>query len=172
MLYQLSYFRVVFWWCKDNRFSGICKKSNDFFLQIGCVLACGATTSFVCGGEDYVVGAPFSIASRRDPYTDFYRSTALILRISLRYRPQINLRGANEIRTNPTEGFADKNHCGRRWIRTTEGVSQQIYSLPHLATLVSARKNSARPPPKEPAASRWRDSNPRPADYKSAALAN
>ena len=26
---------------------------------------------------------------------------------------------------------------GWRWIRTTEGVSQQIYSLPHLATLVS-----------------------------------
>ena len=26
--------------------------------------------------------------------------------------------------------------CGRRWIRTTEGINQQIYSLPHLATLV------------------------------------
>ena len=25
--------------------------------------------------------------------------------------------------------------CGQRWIRTTEDVSQQIYSLPHLATL-------------------------------------
>ena len=30
------------------------------------------------------------------------------------------------------------NCCGQRWIRTTEGVSQQIYSLPHLATLVFA----------------------------------
>ena len=29
--------------------------------------------------------------------------------------------------------------CGRRWIRTTEDVRQQIYSLPHLATLVFAR---------------------------------
>ena len=29
--------------------------------------------------------------------------------------------------------------CGQRWIRTTEGVSQQIYSLPHLATLVFAQ---------------------------------
>ena len=28
---------------------------------------------------------------------------------------------------------------GQRWIRTTEGVSQQIYSLPHLATLVFAQ---------------------------------
>ena len=28
---------------------------------------------------------------------------------------------------------------GKRWIRTTEGVSQQIYSLPHLATLVSSQ---------------------------------
>ena len=32
-----------------------------------------------------------------------------------------------------------KNKRGQRWIRTTEGVSQQIYSLPHLATLVFAR---------------------------------
>ena len=31
-----------------------------------------------------------------------------------------------------------RNLCGQRWIRTTVGVSQQIYSLPHLATLVSA----------------------------------
>ena len=29
--------------------------------------------------------------------------------------------------------------CGQRWIRTTEGVRQQIYSLPHLATLVFAQ---------------------------------
>ena len=29
-----------------------------------------------------------------------------------------------------------ENLCGRRWIRTTEDVRQQIYSLPHLATLV------------------------------------
>ena len=29
--------------------------------------------------------------------------------------------------------------CGRRWIRTTEGINQQIYSLPHLATLVFAQ---------------------------------
>ena len=29
--------------------------------------------------------------------------------------------------------------CGKRWIRTTEGVRQQIYSLPHLATLVSSQ---------------------------------
>ena len=27
--------------------------------------------------------------------------------------------------------------CGERWIRTTVGVRQQIYSLPHVATLVS-----------------------------------
>lgn len=32
-----------------------------------------------------------------------------------------------------------RNFCGQRWIRTTEGVSQQIYSLPHLATLVFAQ---------------------------------
>ena len=32
-----------------------------------------------------------------------------------------------------------RNLGGQRWIRTTEGVSQQIYSLPHLATLVFAQ---------------------------------
>ena len=66
----------------------------------------------------------------------------------------------------PQRAFAHKK-SGQRWIRTTVGVRQQIYSLPHLATLVSAQvfqsafQNSS---------SRWRDSNPRPADYKSAAL--
>ncbi len=51
--------------------------------------------------------------------------------------------------------------CGQRWIRTTEGVSQQIYSLPHLATLVLApfKKWSGR-----------RDSNPRPSAWKANAL--
>ncbi len=37
-----------------------------------------------------------------------------------------------------------RNFCGQRWIRTTEGVRQQIYSLPHLATLVFALKASAK----------------------------
>ena len=31
-----------------------------------------------------------------------------------------------------------RNFCGQRWIRTTEVERQQIYSLPHLATLVFA----------------------------------
>ena len=51
---------------------------------------------------------------------------------------------------------------GQRWIRTTEGVSQQIYSLPHLATLVLAQqyfKKSGR-----------RGSNPRPSAWKANAL--
>ena len=32
-----------------------------------------------------------------------------------------------------------RNFCGQRWIRTTEVERQQIYSLPHLATLVFAQ---------------------------------
>src|SRR5690606_36307386 len=39
---------------------------------------------------------------------------------------------------------------GGRWIRTTEGVSQQIYSLPPLAAWVSLR-SSLRKPVKQPA---------------------
>ena len=71
-----------------------------------------------------------------------------------------------------------RNFSGQRWIRTTEGVSQQIYSLPHLATLVTSLMflNRFRSTPpcrlRKVFWSRWRDSNPRPADYKSAALAN
>ena len=38
----------------------------------------------------------------------------------------------------PTE-LLPQEERGRRWIRTTEVVRQQIYSLPHLATLVFAR---------------------------------
>ena len=38
----------------------------------------------------------------------------------------------------------DSSLCGRRWIRTTEGKNQQIYSLPHLATLVFAPFASAK----------------------------
>ena len=40
------------------------------------------------------------------------------------------------------EGLMGKRgeEVGRSWIRTSEGVSQQIYSLPRLATSVSARE--------------------------------
>ena len=39
----------------------------------------------------------------------------------------------------PTELLPRGKKRGRRWIRTTEVERQQIYSLPHLATLVFAR---------------------------------
>lgn len=83
------------------------------------------------------------------------------------------------------------DRCGRRWIRTTEGKNQQIYSLPHLATLVFAlefKTNFCNPSdvltpdhgellPRRgrPAVfqkSLLSDSNQRPRDYKSRALAN
>ena len=40
---------------------------------------------------------------------------------------------------NVSFGRLRRLNCGRRWIRTTEGINQQIYSLPHLATLVFSR---------------------------------
>ena len=55
---------------------------------------------------------------------------------------------------------------GESRIRTCEGKNQQIYSLSSLAAWVSPRNNYLKEQ------SRWRDSNPRPADYKSAALAS
>ena len=63
---------------------------------------------------------------------------------------------------------------GQRWIRTTEGVSQQIYSLPHLATLVFAHSFFQRSKINFAfsSSSLLSDSNQRPRDYKSRALAN
>lgn len=57
---------------------------------------------------------------------------------------------------------AIRSNRGESRIRTCEVERQQIYSLPSLAAWVSPRV----------ILSRWRDSNPRPADYKSAALAS
>ena len=68
----------------------------------------------------------------------------------MRSTPELHRqRGAeNEVRTrDPQLGrlmlyqlsyFRDTKKSGRRGIRTPEGVSQQIYSLPQLATLVSS----------------------------------
>ena len=85
----------------------------------------------------------------------------------------------------------NKRRGGSWWIRTTVGVSQQIYSLPPLATRASFRlakllqpvccavcvSRSSMAPAAEVANSQgrtqqsWRrDLNPQPADYKSAAL--
>ena len=61
-----------------------------------------------------------------------------------------------------------RRDSGRRWIRTTEGISQQIYSLPHLATLVFALIKLRL----ILSLSLLSDSNQRPRDYKSRALAN
>ena len=57
--------------------------------------------------------------------------------------------------------------CGSRWIRTTEGENQQIYSLPHLAALEYSQCLF-----QCPFWSLLSDSNQRPRDYKSRALAN
>ena len=59
-----------------------------------------------------------------------------------------------------------KRPSGESRIRTYEVERQQIYSLPQLAALVSPLVFYST------LMSRQRDSNPRPADYKSAALAN
>ena len=70
---------------------------------------------------------------------------------------------------------------GESRIRTYEDISQRSYSPPQLATLVSPQNSSRLLEVcwkvqsvflRTLFLSRWRDSNPRPADYKSAALAN
>ena len=66
---------------------------------------------------------------------------------------------------------------GQRWIRTTEVERQQIYSLPHLATLEFARDVFAFDAYQQTKIASFvlsllSDSNQRPRDYKSRALAN
>ena len=89
-----------------------------------------------------------------------------------------------ELATPTLEGLCSTNWAipawlsGERRIRTSEVVRQQIYSLPQLATLVSPRYSMLMyvfvfsACHRKKSQSRWRDSNPRPADYKSAALTN
>ena len=60
--------------------------------------------------------------------------------------------------------------CGGSRIRTYEGVSQQIYSLPQLATLVSPRPVRKRKNEPSQVPSQWPDSNRRPTVYKTVAL--
>ena len=66
----------------------------------------------------------------------------------LRRAPLPSFRGGGDGPSGP---------CGRRWIRTTEVERQQIYSLPHLATLVSARMLKNRLPSGETASGECRD---------------
>ncbi len=61
---------------------------------------------------------------------------------------------------------------GRKWARMDSNhrrCNQQIYSLPHLTALVLALV--LLPRVRRQKLSRWGDSNPRPRDYKSRALA-
>ena|GEM_PF-4227712 len=41
-------------------------------------------------------------------------------------------------------GACEAAKYGQEWIRTTEGISQQIYSLPRLATSVPTRNEGVR----------------------------
>ena len=61
-----------------------------------------------------------------------------------------------------------ENQVGREGFEPSK-LAQRIYSPSHLATLVSPRQNITTA---QKIKSRWTDSNRRPADYKSAALAN
>ena len=75
--------------------------------------------------------------------------------------------------TLPTEllpRHVPQETCGQGRIRTSEGRSRQIYSLLRLTASLPARKNcTPLPEPRRALSWRW-DSNPQPADYKSAAL--
>ena len=67
--------------------------------------------------------------------------------------------------------YSRSDRGGEGWIRTTEGIRQQIYSLPPL-TAREPRHNLFKHPRLSailPWSWRW-DLNPQPADYKSAAL--
>ena len=63
----------------------------------------------------------------------------MLERTLLYFQPLANLRIIHIKLNGATFDVKAAPLRGQRWIRTTEGVSQQIYSLPHLATLVFAR---------------------------------
>ena len=76
---------------------------------------------------------------------------------------RIGDRGSSYVAHRPEKDWCAwlRENGGESRIRTYEAVKQQIYSLPPLAAWVSPLFRSR---------SQWTDSNPRPADYKSAAL--
>ena len=74
-----------------------------------------------------------------------------------------------ELHPHCSNAVSSKLGGGRRWIRTTEGISRQIYSLLPLAARASVRRLLRFD--LVPRYSSWRwDLNPRPPDYKSGAL--
>ncbi len=71
--------------------------------------------------------------------TKIQKSTASHPVLMLKQPFQMNLNGRFYFKTRQALPAGFLRFCGRRWIRTTEGIIQQIYSLPHLATLVFSR---------------------------------
>ena len=78
-----------------------------------------------------------------EPVTSSFQGSAL----PLSYIGNFKKRAGNGTQTRDPQlgrlmlyrlSYSRKKIRGRRWIRTTEVVRQQIYSLPHLATLVFA----------------------------------
>ena len=126
MLYQLSYFRMNLF-CKDSCFRPTAKTFSrkerikppcDVFFHC---LPAGPLQKPVCWKPPDL--RPFVCVFASVPGKQVCRPK------------RKSKRSLTASRFSSKELFR-----GRRWIRTTEGVSQQIYSLPHLATLVSARK--------------------------------
>ena len=114
---------------------------------------------------------------RRYPYEDYESGTEFQILIC-------NLTGLQaSLRRKPANHTSHRleihNLCGRRWIRTTEVEDSRFTVCPIWPLWYSPEKLFRRYSsplafhslPANPE-SRWRDSNPRPADYKSAALAN
>ncbi len=67
-------------------------------------------------------------------------------RVAFRFAPGESVEPSHHLGGSrpPRETFCNAGSGGGRWIRTTEGVSQQIYSLPPLAAWVSLRISSRR----------------------------
>ena len=146
MLYQLSYFRFF------RFFSAI--TSSDFTLSFITTARLLRHSSFVflvlpknkLQNSSFLKGVffvelPLSVGHYREVTPSFFVRSPQI-RSSINSGFSFSNETVVRFRLKLWEKM-DSNHRrykpGRRWIRTTEGINQQIYSLPHLATLVFSR---------------------------------
>ena len=134
MLYQLSYFRLF-------RFEGASSAS----LLLARILI--YTSKLRCSFVAFLESTP----SKRKTSRSFGASSAsLLLARILIYTSKLRCSFVAFLESTPSKRKTSRSFgassadasscmCGERRIRTSEGVRQQIYSLPQLATLVSPR---------------------------------
>ena len=85
-------------------------------------------------------GYGYTKVIEKPPHEDVVRGDRLAMVLKGHFFVVDRLRRETKRQERAEPKMSEKVGSGRSWIRTSEGISQQIYSLPRLATSVSARE--------------------------------